>query len=61
MRRPVIAGNWKMYKTPIEGPAFLREFAPLVAASGRADIVICPSFLGVPAAVDAARGTNVAI
>ena len=61
MRRPVIAGNWKMYKTPTEAAGFLHDLAPLVAAASRAEIVVCPPFLNVPAAVDAARGSNVAI
>jgi triosephosphate isomerase len=61
MRRPVIAGNWKMYKTPTEAAGFLHDLAPLVAASSHADIVVCPPFLDVLAAVEAARGTNIAI
>jgi len=61
MRRPVIAGNWKMYKTPAEAAAFVRELAPRVASSSRADIVICPPFIDLSAAVDAASGTNIAI
>jgi triosephosphate isomerase len=61
MRRPVIAGNWKMYKTPTEAAGFLHDLAPLVASSSRADIVICPPFVDVPVAVEAARGTNIAI
>jgi triosephosphate isomerase (TIM) len=61
MRRPVIAGNWKMYKTPTEAAGFLHDLAPLVAASSRADIVVCPPFLDIAVAVEAARGTNIAI
>ena len=61
MRKPVIAGNWKMYKTPSEAAGFVRDLAPLVAASSHAEIVICPPFLDVAAAVDAARGTNIGI
>ena len=61
MRKPVIAGNWKMYKTPSEAARFLREFVPLVAASSHAEIVVCPPFVDLAAAVDAARGTNIGI
>jgi triosephosphate isomerase (TIM) len=61
MRKPVIAGNWKMYKTPAEAAGFLHDFAPLVAASTHAEIVVCPPFLDLAAAVDAARATNIAI
>ncbi|MGH9559653.1 MAG: triose-phosphate isomerase [Bryobacteraceae bacterium] len=58
MRRPVIAGNWKMQKTASETAAFFREFAP---GSTRAEIVICPPFVDIPAAVEAARGTAIEI
>ena len=57
----MIAGNWKMYKTPTEAAGFLHDFAPLVAGSSHAEIVVCPPFLNVPSAVDAARGSNIAI
>jgi triosephosphate isomerase len=50
-----------MYKTPTEAAGFLHDLAPLVASSSRADIVICPPFVDVPVAVEAARGTNIAI
>ncbi len=44
MRKPFIAGNWKMYHTPQEGIDFLKEFCPLVAATAgiQTDVVICP-------------------
>ncbi|MBZ5631826.1 MAG: triose-phosphate isomerase [Acidobacteriia bacterium] len=61
MRKPVIAGNWKMYKHPAEAAGFLHDLAPLVDASSQVDIVVCPPFVDVAAAVDAARGTNIAI
>jgi triosephosphate isomerase len=61
MRKPVIAGNWKMYKSPAESAGFLHDLAPLVANSSRADIVICPPFVDIPAAVEASRGTHIAI
>jgi triosephosphate isomerase (TIM) len=65
MRRPVIAGNWKMYKTPSEAAGFLHDLAALVAASAErethAEIVVCPPFVDIAAAVEAARGTNIEI
>jgi triosephosphate isomerase len=61
MRKPVFAGNWKMYKTPAEAAGFLHDFAPLVAGSSRAEIVICPPFIAVPVAVEAARGSNIGV
>jgi triosephosphate isomerase len=61
MRKPVFAGNWKMYKTPAEAAGFLHDFAPLVAESSHAEIVVCPPFIDIALSVEAARGTNVAI
>ena len=61
MKKPLMAGNWKMYKTPAETEAFFKKFLPLVAASSHADIVICPPFVNIAAAVTAAAGSNVAI
>jgi triosephosphate isomerase (TIM) len=61
MRRRVIAGNWKMFKTQAETRAFFSAFAPLVAASKHCDIVIAPPFTAIPAAVEAAKNTQIAI
>ena len=60
-RRRVIAGNWKMYKTQAETRAFFAEFLPLVANTTDCDIVICPPFTSIAAAVQSSRGSNVAI
>jgi triosephosphate isomerase len=56
-----MAGNWKMYKTPAETTAFFQKFGPLVEKSEHCEIVICPPFTNLAAAVDAARGTRVRI
>ncbi len=56
-----MAGNWKMYKTPSETTAFFEKFRPLVADCTHADMVICPPFVNLPAAADAARGTKIEI
>lgn len=56
-----MAGNWKMYKTPAETTAFFEKFGPLVANSTHCEIVICPPFTNLAAAVQAVRGTRVAI
>jgi triosephosphate isomerase len=61
MRKPVMAGNWKMYKTPAETTAFFEKFRPLVAQSHHCEIVICPPFTDLAAAVDSAHGTATAI
>jgi triosephosphate isomerase (TIM) len=61
MRKKLIAANWKMYKTPDETRAFLRHFLPLVSSHDRDEIVVCPPFIDLVAAVEAAKGSNVAI
>jgi triosephosphate isomerase len=61
MRRPIVAGNWKMYKTPSETLAFFENFRPLVADARHAEIVICPPFVNLPAAAEASRGTRIQI
>jgi len=60
-RRRVIAGNWKMFKTQAETRAFFSAFAPLVGASKHCDIIVAPPFTAIPAAVEAAKNTNIAI
>src|SRR6201993_319149 len=61
MRKKVMAANWKMYKTPDQSRDFFRDFLPLVAGHNRDEIVVCPPFLDIPAAMDAAKGSNVSI
>ncbi len=61
MRKPVLAGNWKMYKNAADTSAFLLKLAPLVARARHADVVICPPFVNLTAAVEAARSTNIEI
>ena len=59
MRKPVIAGNWKMYKTPKESVAFLQTFLPLVAGHDRDEIVLFPTMSSLGYVLDATQGTNV--
>src|ERR1700692_1427655 len=61
MRRPIMAGNWKMYKTPSETCAFFDKFKPLVANSTHCEIVICPPFVDLRAAIDACQSTRIQI
>lgn len=61
MRKKVIAANWKMYKTPDQTRDFFREFLPMVAPHDRDEIVVCPPFLDIPAGIEAANGSRVAI
>jgi len=61
MRKKLIAANWKMYKTPDQARAYVREFLPMVADHTRDEIVVCPPYVDLFAAVEAAKGSNVAI
>jgi len=61
MRKKLMAANWKMYKTPDQTRDFFRDFLPLVKKHDRDEIAVCPPFLDVPAAVEAAKGSNVVI
>lgn len=60
-RKPVIAGNWKMYKTSTEASTFVRDLRPLVARSDHCEVIVAPPFTALRAAADAARGSNIAV
>ncbi len=56
-----MAGNWKLYKSPAETTAFFAKFLPLVAQSTHCEIVICPPYTDLAAAVEAVKGSAVRI
>jgi triosephosphate isomerase len=56
-----MAGNWKMYKTPAETTAFFEKFRPLAGQAEHCEVVICPPFTNLAAAVEAAQGTRIQI
>ncbi len=59
MRKPVIAGNWKMYKTPKESLAFLDAFFPLVEGHERDEILVFPTMSSLGYVLEGTFGTNV--
>jgi triosephosphate isomerase len=61
LRRPVIAGNWKMFKTQQETRDFFQAFKPAVASAEHCDIIVAPPFTAIAAAVEAARGSAIGI
>lgn len=61
MRKPLIAANWKMYKTPAEATAFIGAFLPLVANQEKTEIVLCPSMTSLAVSLEATKGTQVHI
>ena len=60
LRRPVIAGNWKMNNTPSETKALIAEMKPLVA-NADCDVVLCVPYIDLYAALEAAEGSNIKI
>jgi len=60
-RKKLIAGNWKMYKTPEQTRAFFREFLPLLEEHTRDEVAVCPPFVCLAPAIEAAKGSNIAI
>jgi triosephosphate isomerase len=61
MRTPVMAGNWKMYKTARQAAETIRTLAEAVKGVPGVEVVICPPFTALSAAVEAAKGSPVAI
>ncbi len=61
MRTPLIAGNWKMFKTVHETIVFAKEFRSVVKDVTGVEIVVAPPFLAVHAAAEALRNSNVAV
>lgn len=61
MRKPMIAANWKMYKTPAQAKEFVATFLPLVTGHTRDEIVLFPSATSIQTVVEAVAGSNVAV
>ena len=60
MRKKIIAGNWKMNKTPSEAKALVEAIAAKVSCAA-CDVVVCPTAICIPSAIDAAKGSNIAV
>ncbi len=60
VRKAVIAGNWKMNKTPAETKTFLEELKPLVADAD-CDVVVCVPFVDLQPALEATAGSNIKV
>ena len=60
LRKAIIAGNWKMNNTPAQTTALINEMKPLVADAD-CEVVLCVPFVDIPAAVEAAKGSNIKI
>ena len=58
-RKPVIAGNWKMYKNIADSVSLVNELVKLAADVQGREIVVCPSFTALAAVKPVIAGTNV--
>lgn len=58
MRKPIIAGNWKMNKTPQEAVELINQIKPLVASSS-CEVIVCPTAVCLTAVKDAIVGTSI--
>lgn len=61
MRKPIIAGNWKMHKTAGEGALLVRELAALTKTVTDVEMVVCPPFTALAAAAGAVAGTAIGL
>ncbi len=60
-RTPLVAGNWKMFKTVTEAERYIQALLPRVASLDGVDVAICTPFTALHAMVDSARGSRVAV
>jgi triosephosphate isomerase (TIM) len=60
-RTPLIAGNWKMYKTQEQAEEYIQALLPRVSAVDGVDVVICVPFTDLQAMIDSARGSRVEV
>jgi len=60
MRKKIIAGNWKMNKTPSEAKALVAEMIGKVADAA-CDVVVCPTAICIPGVLDAVKGSNIKV
>lgn len=61
LRRPIIAGNWKMHNTPAQTKALLTEIKQQLPAQPACEVVLCVPYIDLPAAVEAAAESPLAI
>ncbi|MEP6988414.1 MAG: triose-phosphate isomerase, partial [Chloroflexota bacterium] len=61
MRKPIIAGNWKMFKTVAESFSFACELAPRLAPFTGVDRVVCPTYVALVSVSDALKGTDIRV
>ncbi len=61
MRTPIIAGNWKMYKTPAEAVRFVTAIKDDLMAFPAVERVVCPPYVALEAVMQALAATDIAV
>lgn len=61
MRKPIIAGNWKMHKNLGESVDFVRQLAPLLAPYSGVERVVCPTYIALAEVTSALKGTGILV
>lgn len=61
MRKPVIAGNWKMYKSPQEAVTFVRELDAKLKDVKDREVLVCPPALAIPSVAEALSFSNIQV
>ena len=61
MRKLLLAGNWKMYKTPDEAVSFFEEFLPLVDGVCNRDILFFVPAIDLAVSLEKVKGTSVQV
>jgi triosephosphate isomerase len=61
VRVPLIAGNWKMYKTEAQAEEYIQALLPRVSSVSGVDIAVCVPYTDLRAMIDSARGSRVEV
>src|SRR5258706_16300502 len=61
MRTPIVAGNWKMYKTPAEAVEFAKALVPALSPLNGVERVVCPPFVCIPGVKQALEGSPIKV
>jgi triosephosphate isomerase len=61
MRTPIIAGNWKMNKTPTEAVEFVNNIKADLQHLTQVERVVCPPFIALPGVAEALKGTDIGV
>jgi triosephosphate isomerase len=61
LRRPIIAGNWKMNLLPDQAVALVENLWRLISSQDRVEVVVCPPFVDIPAVYGVIQGGNMDI